>query len=251
MQPTSRPANLESYLAARDIADLWAQLHHDLEPYGIDRIFHGGSRRRPANGEHGKHDTLVLSSYGAEFDRFFVDGAGFLSDVTTQWALHSEGAVSWHLTARLKARGQLTARQLAVHEQSRALGVTAGYTVSLRTACTALVSGFGLCAEAGVSQARVDRTWLFHGPRILTALTAFDVCARNLSHAPPAEALSRRQREVLEWAGEGKTVDDIAEILELHRNTVAKHMHEARSLLGVATTLQAVLRAALQGQIYR
>jgi hypothetical protein len=48
----------------------------------------------------------ALSSYGAEFDAVFVRDGGFSSDVTTQWALDSEGSVSWPLAARLKARGQ-------------------------------------------------------------------------------------------------------------------------------------------------
>jgi LuxR family transcriptional regulator len=139
MEPT-RATTLEPYLAARAVAALWTQLHRDLEPYGIDRVFHAGARRRPANGELIARDTVVLSSYGADFDAFFVQDGGFSSDVTTQWALDSEGSVSWHLTARLKARGQLTARQLVVHERTQALGVTAGYTVSLRTACTASTS---------------------------------------------------------------------------------------------------------------
>lgn len=251
MQKGVRVDRLEPYLDARDLDTLWAQLHRDLEHHGIERVFHARALRRPANGDLAARDAMVLSSYGAEFDRYFVDGGAFLSDVTTQWALDSEGAVSWSLTSRLKARGQLTSRQLNVHEKSRALGIRSGYTVSLRPPRTSLVSGFGLCADRAVPQARVDRIWQEEGVFMVACLRAFDTRARDLPQPPAEEELSARQREVLEWAGEGKTIDDIAHILSLHPSTVAKHMHEARMLLGVATTLQAVLRATIQGQIYR
>jgi LuxR family transcriptional regulator len=242
---------LEPYLSARDGQALWAILHRDLAQFGFERVFYASTQRRPANGEFTPRDAVIRSSYGKEFDDYFVDGGAFLSDVTTQWALDSVGAVSWGLTRRLSRRGQMTARQQGVHDRSRALGIVNGYTASLRSTGTSLVSGFGLCAEETTTQNRVDDIWRRHGPDILAALTTYDTCARGQPRYPDEEELSTRQREVLEWAGDGKCIDDISTILSLHRSTVVKHMREARERLGVATTLQAVARAALQGQIYR
>jgi LuxR family transcriptional regulator len=222
-----------------------------LQHFGFDRVFYVGTQRRPANGEFTPRDVGVKSSYGSEFDTFFVDGGGFLSDVTTQWALHSQGAISWGATRRLCAKGQMTAKQQAVHERSRALDILNGYTVSLRSDGRSLVSGFGLCAERQCTQAKIDRIWQCDGDQIVAILTAYDTCVRAFPCFPEQEELSKRQCEVLEWAGEGKAIDDISAILSLHRSTVVKHMREARERLGVATTLQAVARAALQGQIYR
>ncbi|TCP39608.1 helix-turn-helix transcriptional regulator [Rhodovulum marinum] len=248
-RPTT--SRLEPYLSARDMPALWAYLHRDLARFGFEKVFYVCTQRRPACGEFTVRDAAIQSSYGTEFDRFFVSGGAFLADVTTQWAINSEGAVSWGLSRRLNARGQLTAKQREVHERSLALGIVNGYTVSLRSPRAALISGFGLCAEEASTQGRVDRTWQAHGDEVLMALSAFDVCARAMPRVPPEEELSPRQREVLEWAGDGKTIEEIAEIMGLHRNTVTKHMQEARERLGVANTLQAVLRAVIQGQIYR
>jgi len=251
MQQRTTSATLEPYLATRDISVLWSQLHSDLEPFGFDRVFYGCSQRRPANGELTKRDAVIKSSYGSDFDDYFVDNRAFLADVTTQWAIDSQGAMSWGLTRRLMSRGQLTAAQRDVHERTRALGILSGYTVSLRKPGTSLVSGFGLCAEAKVSQQKVDLVWQDHGDKIVSSLTAFDTCARALPRCPADEELSARQREVLEWAGEGKTIEDISEILGIHRSTVVKHMYEARDRLGVGNTLQAVVRATIQGQIFK
>ncbi len=63
--------------------------------------------------------------------------------------------------------------------------------------------------------------------------------------------LSERQREVLEWVGDGKTNQDIAVILGVKTATVEKHLRLAREKLGgVETTAQAVLKASFLNQIY-
>ena len=62
--------------------------------------------------------------------------------------------------------------------------------------------------------------------------------------------LTGRQREALEWVGEGKTTQDIATIMGLTQATVEKHLRLAREALGVETTAQAVLKASYQNQIF-
>ena len=242
---------VETYTCTRGQAALWSLLHRDLAQHGFDRVFYGRACRRSAAGDYATRDSILLSSYGSDFDTYFVRGGAFQQDVTTQWALSSEGAMSWSLTARLARQGQLTARQMRVHSDTGEIGIVAGYTVSIRNGAQRLVGGYGLCAEPGLSQARVDRIWEEAAPDIQLRLAAFDVCILNHAEVPAAEELTVPQRDVLEWAGEGKSIDEIATLLSLHRGTVAKHMQDARARLGVATTLQAVLRAACQGQIFR
>ena len=242
---------VDAYICTRGQDGLWSLLHRDLARHGFDRVFYGRARRRSAAGDYAARDAILLSSYGSAFDSYFVRGGAFQQDVTTQWALSSEGAMSWSLTARLARRGQLTARQMRVHTETREMGIVSGYTVSIRNGSQRLVGGYGLCAEPGLSPSKVDRTWEQAGADIRLRLAAFDVCILNHAEVPSAEELSERQRDVLEWAGDGKSIDEIATILSLHRGTVAKHLHDARTRLGVATTLQAVLRAAYQGQIFR
>jgi LuxR family transcriptional regulator len=242
---------IEAYLTTRGQTALWQLLHADLEHFGFERVLYGRAWRRTAGGDYSARDAIVLSSYGKDFDTYFVEGGAFQQDVTTQWALCSEGAVSWNLTARLAAKGQLTPHQMRVHHRTREMGIVSGYTVSVRNGARALVGGFGLCAEPGLRQGKVDRVWDQDGTDIRLRLAAFDVCILDQAEIPPDQELTDRQRDVLEWAGEGKSIGEIASILQLHPGTVAKHMQSARDRLGVATTVQAVLRAGMQGQIYR
>ena len=55
--------------------------------------------------------------------------------------------------------------------------------------------------------------------------------------------LSQRELDVLTWSARGKTSDEIAGILDLSKRTVDFHMDNARGKLGVATRIQAVVKA--------
>ena len=58
-----------------------------------------------------------------------------------------------------------------------------------------------------------------------------------------AADLSPRELDVLTWSARGKTSEEIAQILELSKRTVDFHMDNARAKLGVATRIQAVVKA--------
>ena len=62
--------------------------------------------------------------------------------------------------------------------------------------------------------------------------------------------LTKRQREVLQWVGDGKTTQDIAVLLGLTPATIEKHLRLAREALDVETTAQAVLKAAFYNQMF-
>lgn len=61
--------------------------------------------------------------------------------------------------------------------------------------------------------------------------------------------LSMREVETLTWAARGKTSSEIAEIIGLRKRTIDFHIDNARTKLGVATRMQAVVKAASGGLI--
>ena len=58
--------------------------------------------------------------------------------------------------------------------------------------------------------------------------------------------LSRREIECLQWLAVGKTISEAACILGISERTLRFHVTNARERLGVSTTLQAVVAAALR-----
>jgi DNA-binding CsgD family transcriptional regulator len=77
-----------------------------------------------------------------------------------------------------------------------------------------------------------------------------NVMSSNLSmsalHLP---ALSVREREILQWVAEGKSQQDIGDILAISHRTVEVHLRSARSKLGALSTAQAVGRAVGLGLV--
>ncbi len=67
-------------------------------------------------------------------------------------------------------------------------------------------------------------------------------------NGPPIE-LADREKEVLTWSAKGKTSHEIALILGLSKRTVDFHMDNARNKLGVATRVEAAIRATSLGLI--
>ena len=61
--------------------------------------------------------------------------------------------------------------------------------------------------------------------------------------------LSTREREILQWVAEGKTQQDIGDILAISHRTVEVHLRSARTKLGALSTPQAIGRAVGLGMI--
>ena len=59
-------------------------------------------------------------------------------------------------------------------------------------------------------------------------------------------SLGKREVEVLTWAARGKTSSEIAQILGVSKRTVDFHIENARGKLGVATRMQAVVKATTE-----
>ncbi|MEL7089988.1 MAG: helix-turn-helix transcriptional regulator, partial [Planctomycetota bacterium] len=102
----------------------------------------------------------------------------------------------------------------------------------------------------GMSQDEVDAMWDEHGNDIQLMNNIAHLKILTLPYVSPKRVLTRRQREALEWVGDGKTMQDIAVLMGLTSATVEKHLRLAREALAVETTAQAVLKAAFANQMF-
>ncbi|RMD46985.1 MAG: LuxR family transcriptional regulator, partial [Alphaproteobacteria bacterium] len=160
------------------------------------------------------------------------------------------GARSWRQVIEAWERGELDPAARRVWELNRRFGVVAGYSIGFGEISTRAKGGIGLCAAPGLDQDDVDTIWALRGREILLLNEVFHLKANSLPHSGRRRPLTRRQRQVLELIAEGATVEQVAERLGLSRSTVDKHLVGARAALGVATTAQAILKAAIMQQIF-
>lgn len=236
---------------AATVEELWSIYTDTLNAFGFDRIIYGRTRFRNGNNLGDPSDYLILSNHDPAYLEYFVDQQRYADSPMFRWSFDNVGCASWTLVEERAARNDLSPEEIAVVEGNRQFGVSAGYTISFpsqvshRTKASASLS-----AAPGVSQAEVDEIWRQHGAELEVLSYVFDLKIASLPHFTLKVSLTKRQREVLEWIADGKSVQDTATILGLTPATVEKHLRLAREALHVDTTAQAVLKAAFMNQMF-
>ncbi len=126
---------------------------------------------------------------------------------------------------------------------------TSGLTVPVR-------GPNGQHALFSVATSRSDKSWTSqmreHLPQlhnIAHAVHEATVRVEGVSTAAPV-SLSGRERDVLQWAGAGKTTDEIAQILGISERTVRVYLDTSRYKLTATNRTHAVARALGLGLIH-
>ncbi|MEO0613768.1 MAG: autoinducer binding domain-containing protein [Pseudomonadota bacterium] len=167
-----------------------------------------------------------------------------------RWANENIGATSWRkVLTDFQERNLSDIEKMALALNAR-YGLKAGYTISFPMAMKHAAAGIGLTARRGLSQDDVDAIWQRDGDEIEVFNQVAHLCIANLPATGQSRVLTPRQTEVLELVADGKTIQDIALILERNSATVEKHLRGARDTLGVETTAQAVRKASVLNQIF-
>ncbi|MCB4454094.1 LuxR family transcriptional regulator [Leisingera sp. McT4-56] len=246
--------NFKSYLSfvcsAQSLEELWDGHVRQMAEYGFDRLIYGHTRYKTETSLGDPDDFVILSNHDSAYLEGFLHQGLYSQAPMLRWALENEGAGSWRIVQELAASGKLGAAASKVHEFNQALGLTAGYTVSFSSASPRFKGAISLAARPGMTQDQVDAVWLDAGDDIVLMNNVAHLKILTLPYAAPNRSLTKRQREVLQWVGDGKTTQDIALLMGLTPATIEKHLRLARESLSVETTAQAVLKAALHNQMY-
>ena len=235
---------------ADSVEELWALHVKEMARYGFDRLIYGFTQFRSANSLGDPQDMTILTNHGEGYMRRFIDEGLFYHAPMVRWALENDGACSWRWMEEQLRKGGFTESERRVVEFNHAMGVRAGYSISFRSISARSKGAIALTASRDTSQDEVDAIWAEHGRDLVIMNNVAHLKIINLPHGGTRRALTKRQREALEWVGEGKTTQDIALIMGLTAATVEKHLRLAREALDVDTTAQAILKASFQNQIF-
>lgn len=239
---------LDALVRETDIQKVWALHCKAMHGFGFDRLIYGYTRFVTANSFGEFDDAIFLTNHDpAYFERFITERL-FLHGPMMRWARDHAGACSWG--ALWNNPEGLTEEERRIIAFNRQMNVTAGYSISFGDPFPRSFGLIALAARPGLDQASVDAIWQADGRQIEAMNHMMHLKIQSLPHHTARGTLSQRQREVLEWVGEGKSNLDIATILGVSVPTVEKHLRLAREKLGVETTAQAVLKASFQNQIY-
>lgn len=241
---------LEGLLNSSDIEQIWAIHCERMATFGFDRLLYGFTRFQTTQGYGNLDDTLLLSNHSKAYLDEFINAGLFNDAPMVKWATQNVGHRSWREVAERAARGEMTAAEMRVLEFNRRFGVVAGISIGFADTALRAKGAIGLVGRAGLTQDDVDAIWNQHARELMVLNSLMHLKISSMPFATARRRLTARQREVLEWVGDGKTATDIATIMGLTVATVEKHLRLARDALDVETTAQAVLKASMQKQIF-
>jgi DNA-binding CsgD family transcriptional regulator len=248
--PTTILPRVSSILHARHLEEAWDGCVAAMRALGFAHVVYGYSPDSRGTALGSPDDFLVLSTLDRRDMTEIVTRGHYQNSATFNWALGNAGVMSWSADPS----EILPPGVYRYNEQTAALfarvGLHAGCSVGFRQARTRGVGAMVLSAHPGVSQEDVDRVLPMLTDTIFLLATVTHRALTGLPWQRPSGSLTMRQREVLEWVGEGKTTADIACIMGLTPATVEKHLRLARQCLGVDTTAHALIKATFLNQVY-
>lgn len=235
---------------AASIEILWAMHIELMADYGFDRLMYGFTRYLTERSLGDPNDFVLLTNHSSDYTDVFVGQGLYRHAPMVNWALENEGACSWAVLGERMAQGVIGDAERKVIEFNLSKDVRAGYSISFRAVSSRAKGAIALTAAPGAQQREVDAIWDEHGDDIMLMNNVLHLKILTLPYVPPNQSLTNRQREALEWVGDGKTMQDIATIMGLTQATIEKHLRLARDALNVETTAQAVAKAAFQNQMF-
>lgn len=241
-------AFLEKTTGQSAIEPVWQALVDVMDRHGFDRLLYGFTHFRTERSLGDPDDLLILTNHARAYTDRFIGDRLYLDAPMVRWAAENTGACSWSWVR--DHREHLSPAELKVAEFNRQMGVEAGYSISFPAHSHRTKGALALTARAGTSQEEVDAAWKVHGRVLLQIANVAHLKITSLPYTGARRPLTNRQRQALEWVGDGKTTQDIATIMGLTAATVEKHLRLAREALDVETTAQAVLKASFQNQIF-
>ncbi len=243
--------HLNALLATNDMEEAWNLHTIKMNEYGFDRLIYGYTRFRTGTTLGDLQDALILTNHDPDYVDVFIGEGMYFKGPMVAWAAENVGACSWSMIHQMMQSGEIGPEVMEAMAQNIKFGVVAGYTISFHDVSMRAKGAIGMTARRGLTQADVEETWAEHGEDIELSNKILHLKVTQLPHTTgQRRKLTSRQREVLEWVADGKTIQDTATIMDLNPATIEKHLRLAREALDVDTTAQAILKASSQNQFF-
>ena len=160
-------------------------------------------------------------------------------DPTVRQAMKSTSAFVWS--------EETFSSERVFWEEARSFGLREGLASVCRD--TGGVSGMLSLVRSGEAITEIE--WQAISARVLQLTEAVHWAFRGFVTprlCPELNAkLSPREADILRWSGDGKTAQQVAEVLRISERTVNFHLRNAMAKLNAANKTEATLRAAVLG----
>lgn len=230
---------------------IWDLALGQFRAMGFGRVIYGHTRFRSDTGSVGAlEDVIFLSSAPHDYQAMYLQNGFYARTPLYKWALTHTGACSWAWVDAAYEAGQLSPDEMKCWRQNRAMGVHAGITISFPESSARDKGALALIADPGLDAEAVDQILARDGDCLLALANMMHLKISQLPHLERRATLTARQREVLEWVADGKTMQDVALLMAISVAAVEKHLRLARAALDVETTAQAVAKGLVLNLLF-
>lgn len=230
-------------ILAQTIEAVWECYADAVTGLGFDKLLYGGTRMPTKDHKIGDiRDALILQRGPQAYADTYLGDELYLHSPSYLWAAENTGFVSW-TKAMYSYTGTPRAEHLQIMKLNAQFGIKAGYVGSLNDTVRGMHGVIGLSPVAPLEQIETDQLWAKVGRDIEMLSNLLQLRIASLPMVGARRPLTSRQRDALNWFAHGKTMQDIAKIMDLSAATVEKHLRMAREALDATTTAHAVQKA--------
>ncbi|WP_407520802.1 LuxR family transcriptional regulator [Methylobacterium oryzisoli] len=228
--------SLDRTASAHDVAAL---LRTVLDRYGVEHML-AGTIPDPGTPPGRQYGHALLDGMPTEWIRRYALRGYLYRDATVRHMALSQEPFTWSAIAGRYKDDPISVR---VMQEAGEFGIRAGITIPLLTLDAKL-------AGASFSGRHMDVPPEEIGTLHLIATYAFAhlLLLQGTEGKAPIR-LTPREREVLQWAADGKTAWEIGEILGISQKGVEHHLGTSRRKLGAHNGVQTVATALRMGLI--
>jgi DNA-binding CsgD family transcriptional regulator len=231
--------NLETYIdqinSAQTPEEAFARFCAIMQRFGYDRIAYSLITDHPSLGLPRQHG--LATSYPEDWMNVYTEKNYMEIDPVTQRCLNSRKPFFW---SDVMAQPSLATSSLQLMKDAEDAGLADGIAMSLYGGVGELV-GIGLARNQPPGGAQKNDYDFLSGAYLLSVY--FHETYRDMLSKPQDISLSVRETEVIGWAAEGKTDEEIALLLEISANTVRFHWKNIFKKMDVNGRIYAVTKA--------
>jgi LuxR family transcriptional regulator len=213
---------------------IFARIEQAARQLGFDHVAYGFQAPYPVT----QRKVVMLNNYSGTWQAQYADAGYLFTDPTVAQGRRSQNTILWN--------NQAFPSNPAIWADAQDHGIRTGWAQSIleRNGSGSLLT---LCRKAEpITDAELlakqsSMRWLVQVAHV--SLSRAILGQEGRKHA----LLTCREREVLQWSADGKSAQDIAEILRLSKSAVDFHLKNAIEKLQATNKTAAVARAALMG----
>ncbi|WP_063663218.1 helix-turn-helix transcriptional regulator [Aliivibrio fischeri] len=191
-----------------------------------------------------KPDVSIIDNYPEKWRKYY-DDAGLLEyDPVVDYSKSHHSPINWNVFEKKVIKKESP----NVIKEAQESGLITGFSFPIHTAN----NGFGMLSFAHSNKDIYTDSLFLHAstnvPLMLPSLVD-NYQKINTTHKKSDSILTKREKECLAWASEGKSTWDISKILGCSERTVTFHLTNTQMKLNTTNRCQSISKAILTGAI--